>query len=254
MHVVVATFAVLATASVARASLILLDNVAVAEVPMLAFIDLTSQGFGNAPRLLTLQGQGGSDFESGAVSPVNVVSGDAESGANKSTTPTLATLGFSSGSQVGIGFNATEPGGNSPGAGITLQSLTMNIFDGTSVVGSFSTAGPITFSGADLALQQGNGNGVFAFGLDAAQQTQFNALLSLAGSSNFRVGLSSSLGCQTGAPAGCLAANGGPDSFLAFNRVTGTPTTTVPDGGSMATLLGMGLMGVAVVRSRLNRN
>lgn len=256
MHVVVATFAVLATASVARANIILLDNTTAAEVPMLAFIDLTAQGFGSAPRLLTLQGQGSSDFESGAVSPVNVVSGDAESGANKSTTPTLGTLGFTSGSEVGIGFNATEPSGNSPGAGITLQNLTLRIFDGTSVVGTFSTASPITFTGADLALQTGNGNGVFAFGLDAAQQAQFNAILSLAGSSNFRAALSSSLGCQAGAPAGCLASNGGPDSFVGFNRVTGTPTqqSTVPDGGSMATLLGIGLMGVAGVRYRLNRN
>ena len=255
MHVVVATFAVLTTASVARANLILLDNTMQAEVPMLALIDLGAQGFGNAPRLLTLQGQGSSDFENGAVSPVNVVSGDAKSGANKSTTPTLATLGFTSGSEVGIGFNAAEPGGNSPGAGITLQDLTLRIFDGTSVVGTFSMAGPITFTAADLALQTGNGNGVFAFGLDAAQQTQFNALLSLAGSSNFRAGLSSSLGCQAGAPAGCLASNGGPDSFVAYNRVTATPTQfSVPDGGSMATLLGLGLMGLAAVRYRLNRN
>src|SRR5262245_49420245 len=59
-----------------------------------SFVDLGAQGFGNAPRLLTLQTNG---IESGGVTPVSVTNGDAVPGANKSTTPTLATLGWSSG-------------------------------------------------------------------------------------------------------------------------------------------------------------
>ena len=113
-------------------------------------------------------------------------------------------MGWTSGSQVGLGFNATEPSGNSPGAGVTLQSLVMTIFNGnTALANPFSLASPITFSPAALALETGNGNGIFAFGLDAAQKAQFNAILLLGGSSNFRVGLSASLGCQaTGNPVG----------------------------------------------------
>ena len=147
MHVVVATCAMLATASAARANLILING-----TPSASFVDIGAQGFGNAPRMLTLQGQGSSDFESGAVIPVGgnaVVSGDAESGSNKSNTPTLAALGWTDGSQVGLGFNATEPSGNSPGAGVTLRTLEMTIFNGnTALSNPFSLASPITFSPA----------------------------------------------------------------------------------------------------------
>ena len=61
-----------------------------------SFVDLGAQGFGAAPRLLTLQTN---DFESGSVTPVDVVHGDAVTGANKSTTPTLSTLGWTSGAK-----------------------------------------------------------------------------------------------------------------------------------------------------------
>src|SRR5438876_742394 len=67
--------------------------------PAASFVDLGAQGFGNAPRMLTLQTN---DFESGSVTPVDVVHGDAVAGANKSTTPTLGTLGWTSGGNVGI--------------------------------------------------------------------------------------------------------------------------------------------------------
>jgi hypothetical protein len=72
-----------------------------------------------------------------------------------------------------------------------------------------------------LALQQGNGNAVFDFGLTAAEQAQFNAILAMPGSSGFFAGLSSQLGCPAGAPAGCLPSNDGPDSFIGFRQVPG---------------------------------
>jgi len=95
----------------------------------------------------------------------------------------------------------------------------LTIYNGTTAVGSFSLAAslkPLTFSAADLALQQGNGNAVFNFQLDATEQGQFNAIVALAGSSGFFAGLGSSLGCAAGAPAGCLVSNDGPDSFIGF--------------------------------------
>ena len=94
--------------------------------PAASFTDIGAQGFGAAPRLLTLQTN---TFESGSVTPVDVVHGDAVPGANKSTTPTLSTLGWNFGSQVGIGFNSDQSGGT----GITLDTLVLTIFNGTTV-------------------------------------------------------------------------------------------------------------------------
>src|SRR5262249_22565732 len=82
-----------------------------------SFTDLGAQGFGAAPRMLTLQTN---TVETGSVTPVNVTNGDAVPGANKSTTPTISTLGWTGGNFVGIGFNSDQSGG----AGAPLQRVT----------------------------------------------------------------------------------------------------------------------------------
>ena len=199
----------------ANANLVL-GKEGVATTPAASFTDISAQGFGNVPRLLTLQT---STVETGSVTPDGVVHDDAIAGANKSTTPTLATLGWTAGGgSVGIGFNSDQTGTS----GITLQSLTLTIFNGTTAVGTFSlpTSGtgapPITFTGADLALQQGNGTAVFAFTLTPSEQVAFNAILAESGSSLFTAGLSAQLGCPASAPASCLPSNDGPDSFVGF--------------------------------------
>jgi len=117
--------AIAATPSVARADIVL-----VGADPASSFVDLGAQGFGNAPRMLTLQTNG---VETGNVTPIDVVHGDAVFGANKSTTPTLSALGWTSGAQVGIGFNSDQSGQTF----ITMQSLTLTIFNGTTSVGSY---------------------------------------------------------------------------------------------------------------------
>src|SRR5438132_91158 len=78
-------------------------------------------------------------FEFGSVTPVDVVHDGAVAGSNKSTTPTLGTIGWNTGSQVGVGFNSDQSGGT----GITLDTLVLTIFNGTSALGSFSLASPI---------------------------------------------------------------------------------------------------------------
>lgn len=215
--------------------------------PATSFVDLGAQGFGTAPRLLTTQGSGQDDFLSGKETPIDVEHGAAIDGANKSTTPTIAATGWTSGAQVGIGFNSDQSGNT----GITMQDLILTIYNGTTAVGSFAL-GPafINFSPADLALQQGNGNAVFDFKLDAAQQAQFNTILASPGSSGFFVGLQADLGCPAGAPAGCMVTNDGPDSFVAFQQSAGTP---VPEPGTLL-LLGTGLVSVAgFARKKLHR-
>jgi hypothetical protein len=209
-------------AGAANASLVLVGGNPPVQVNTVAasFTNIGAQGFGNAPRLLTIETN---TVETGSVTPVNVVHDDAVSGANKSSTPTLSALGWNFGSQVGIGFNSDQSGQT----GITMQSLTLTIFDATAahnVLGSFGLLpglAPLTFTAADLALQQGNGNSVFNFGLNAAEQAQFNTIRAMAGSSGFFAGLASTLGCPAGAPAGCLVSNDGPDSFIGFVQVPG---------------------------------
>jgi len=180
-----------------------------------SFTDVGAQGFGNVPRLLTLQTNG---VESGFMSPVNQTNGDAVGGANKGGTPTLSALGWLSGAAVGIGFNSDQVGQT----GITMQDLVLTLYNGTTAVDTFSLASslkPLQFTAADLALQQGNGNAVFAFGLTASQQTEFNTDVAQFGTGLF-AGLGATLGCATNV-SGCQVSNDGPDSFVAFVRVPG---------------------------------
>jgi len=248
IRILIVTFAVLvATSSVAWADIILVSptNTPVATVAA-SFTDLGGNGFGNAPRLLTLQTNG---IEIGSVIPVNQPQGDAvpNSGGNKSNTPTLAALQWDSGNRVGIGFNSGQTGNT----GITLNSLTLTIYNGAAVVGTFNLAAsltPLQFSAADLALQQGNGNAVFNFGLSATQQAQFNAILAANGgvnNPNLRAGLAASLGCATTPSATCQPSNDGPDSFLGFRQ-------NIPDSASVVSL-GLALLGLGYFRKRMVR-
>ena len=226
MRALVVTCAVLAALpSVAQADLELIGP-----TPADSFVDLGAQGFGNAPRMLTLQTTG---TETGSVTPIDVVHDNAVAGSNKSTTPTLGTLGWATGADVGIGFNSDQTGGN----GITLQSLVLTIYDGTTAVGSFSLAAPVVFTAADLALQQGNGQAVFNFHLTLAQQAQFDAL---GVSSGFFAGLASTLS----------GADDGPDTFVGFAQ---EGQTVVPEPSALL-LAGTALLGVGYsLRHRISR-
>jgi len=227
--------------SVAQADLVLFGA-----TPAQSFIDLGAQGFGNAPRMLTLQGTGQQDSLTGAGTPVDQASGDVPSGENKVSTPTLTSLGWTSGANVGIGFNSDQSGGT----GVTMQGLVLTIYNGTNAVISFELSDslkPLNFTAADLAMQQGNGNAVFNFVLDATQQAQFDAA-GLLGS--FTAGLSSTLGCPT-AVQGCLVTNDGPDSFVGFQQ-PGNPTV-VPEPSALL-LAGTALLGVGYsLRHRISR-
>lgn len=206
--------------------------------PADALVDLSGQGFGAFPRMLTLQTAG---TESGSVTPVDVVHGDAIAGQDKSSTPTLGQLGWNSGSAVDIVFNADQTGQT----GITLNTLVLTVFNGTTAIGSFSLAAPVTFTQADLALEKGNGNGVFSFVLDAGQQAQFNTLVAQSGSTGFFAGLNSSLGNP-------LSSNDGPDTFYGVIGPGGVPVPGPALGagvpGVIAGCLGLLAMGRRRIR------
>ena len=233
-----AVISTLAFAYPASADLILTEtNGTPAPSVAASFTDLGAEGFGHAPRLLTLMTTG---TESGSGTPVDVANGDAVPGANKTTTPTLGALDWTSGSQVGVGFNSNQTGGT----GITLTALALTIFNGTTALGTFSLSPsetPLVFSAADLALQQGNGNAVFNFGLNAAEQVQFNSIVAMAGSSGFFAGLSSTL----------TGANDGADSFLAFTQPAIVPGPIVGAGIPGIVLGCFGMLGLA--RRRIMR-
>jgi len=204
-----------------------------------AFQNLGAQGFGAAPRLLTEQQ---SPFESGSVSGTGVVFGDAISGSNKSSAPTLGFVGWTSGSNVAIGFNAGQSGQTA----LTLDTLVLTLWDptGTIALGTFSLASAVQFSAAVLALQTGNGNAVFEFVLDSTQAAQFTADIT---SSLDRISLASSLGCAGTPSATCAVSNDGPDSFVAVlaNGAVGN----VPEPSTWAMMI-LGFLGVGFMAYR----
>lgn len=236
-------------------------------------IRLSAQGFGSAPRDLTIQETGlrdgtssgcvgvgpGGTFVGGPTAPRCGVdaffagNGVVSVGGDEATVladnakfgiPTLGSLGITNASQIGILFNATEPGGNSA----NVTDLTLNFFD---TAGTFLTSidGGFNF----VSSNPGNGVAGFAFVVDAAQQTYLNGLIfNQAGFGGFILSLNATV----------ADVQGGPESFMIFNRGTAeqcvpTPTVSctpqeIPEPGTMA-LLGAALFGL-ITSARKKRN
>jgi len=211
---------------------------------------IEAQGFGNAHRLLTIQGSGNDTFESGAIgisggvissgSGINDAlvfngNGVTNAGGNevspltddlKFGIPTLGELNWTSGTDVNLLFNATEPGGN----GLTVTDVTLKFYNGDNVIaaidGSFSLADTNT----------GNGSAGFLVSVDAPQQTFLNAsVFSLTGASGFRIALESTI----------TGSSGGPESFSAIAAPIPEPEIYAMMG------VGLGLMGWIGRRKKL---
>jgi len=162
------------------------------------------------------------------------VTGDAVSGANFSTTPSLsaAGVGWDSGAAVGIGFAPNQSGGT----GITLNSLMLTLFNSTTgaSIGQFSLApSPLNFT----LVNGGTGSQVYALGLTFDEQQEFNTLLAAnGGPSNIIAGLAANIGCISGTPnlTTCQVTNSGADTFLGFPL--GDVTTMGPTNPSVIPL------------------
>ncbi len=218
----------------ARADLVLLGG-SIAS----SFTDTTAQGFGNSPSMLTLQTEG---IQTGFVDSSGAVHGDAIDGANKANAFTLSEVGWTSGANVGIGYNSNQSGGT----GITLNSLTLTLSNSSGVtLTTFNldpAITPLNFSAAQLALQQGHGSAVFEFVLNSAQQLTFNSFYA----PGDIISLGASMGCA-GTPntTTCQVSNDGPDSFVA---VLGA-TATVPEPSTWAMLI-LGFAGIGFMAYR----
>ena len=183
-----------------------------------AAIQASAQGFGNAPRAITLQATGQDTFESGAVdyfgngaigfgTPVASGSVHDSNGVTNATgttslpnplannqkygVPTIGSLGITTASQIAILFNVTEPGGNS----INVLDVTLKFcnFDGTFL-------GAIDGQENFASSNPGNGVAGFTFTVSSDERAYVNGLLAQGGSGT-TLALEASLG---GLPPGLV--------------------------------------------------
>jgi hypothetical protein len=241
----------------AVAAAVLMSSAASSSLVYNSQIQLSAQGFGAAPKDLTLQGRGTTSgcvgtAAGGAISfgtcttDAQTFAGNGVSNLNgtgdmpsplqdnqKYGNPTVAALGLASAADIGILFNATEPGGNS----INVADITLTFYD--ALTGSTLAA----IDGQQNFADSFAGNGVagFVFTVDDAQQSFLNGLIfnGTNNLSNIRIGLGATL----------LDAAGGPDSFAVVNL---NQTGAVPEPATWAMMVGgFGLIGSAMRRRKV---
>jgi LPXTG-motif cell wall-anchored protein len=224
-------------------------------------IDVTAQGFGNNPRLLTLQERGnGDDIQSGCVSAnaggsiaigssscisdsqvfkgngVTNVGGDEvnpQTDNQKFGIPTLGELGFQDASDIGLLFNAIEPGGAAKND-VNVNDVTLKFFDSNGTLLA-AIDGQQNFP----TTETGNGRAGAVFVVDAEQQAFLNStIFGLPNFSDIRIALESTIS----------AAQAGPESFSAVNLnrsggSTGGTPVPAPAAFGLFALAAAGLIG-----------
>jgi hypothetical protein len=251
------------------ASALFVASPASADIIYHSELGISAQGFGAAPRLLTVQ-IGGAGTESGCVSDnggafakgsgsciadasVTTGNGYTNLGGNEHNGPTnsLGDLsGFTDATQIVIIYNPSQTG-NLPGTDI--QDLTLKFYDasgnqliavdgGCGASCTNTSADSLFFGGAGFNL--GNGGTGYALMLDATQAALVNAAC----------GPNLSLCTTLAAEATILNANDGPDSFRLVNisevctiGVDCPNPENVPEPITLS-LFGAGLIGAAAAR------
>ena len=212
-------------------------------------------GFGNMPRILTVQATGNASTESGCIawngSRMIVGSGACSNAANvggdepnphgfpKDSVPTLSSLGFTKASDIGIVFDATEPG-NTSGNSLTMSSLILKFYSpsGVLLLSESLDNAPLVFNQTVV----GNGKTDYLFVLDQQGINEVtNTIFANPNSGNVHIALETTM----------TGVHGGPESFLAEAAVG--HTATVPEPAS-AVLISAGLIGLAVLRRLTKRN
>jgi hypothetical protein len=245
------------TLSAIAATAFVLPQTASASLVFDSTIRATAQGFGNAPRDLTLQATGQATTASGSVgvsstgaitfgtpipnssvtlgNGVATLSGTAAMPApladdQKYGIPTIGSLGITSANQIGVLFNATEPGGDS----VNVTDLTLKFYTaGGTFLGAID--GQQNFSSSE----PGNGVAGFTFVIDAAQQSIVNPWLAAGGA-----------GTTLALEASIADFAGGPETFLIYNLGTsGGGGASSPEPGTVA-ILGLGLAALGMTRRR----
>lgn len=189
---------------------------------------VAGSGLGTVSTILTMQSPGSGSLESGSVSrsggadvesdtgvlasggTTNV--GNVKTGASQTLTQALGGNGITKATQIGIVFNAAEPGGNS----IALTGLQMSVFNGSVDIFDAHLATSMNFA----TTFTGIGKQGFVFRLDTPQAAALQALLDAltpATVAALRIGLSASAGDATGGPE-------------TFNLAT---ITAVPEPGTL---------------------
>lgn len=224
-------------------------------------IDVTGQGFGNNPRLLTLQERGnGDDVQSGCVGAsggsisigssscisdgqvfkgngITNVGGDEvnpQADNQKFGIPTLGELGFQDASDIGLLFNAIEPGGAAKN-NVNVNDVTLKFLDSN---GGLLAAidGQQNFP----TTETGNGRAGAVFVVDAEQQAFLNStIFGLSDFSSIRIALESTIS----------AAQAGPESFSAINlgRSGGSTGGGSTGGTPVPAPAGLGLFALAAI-------
>ena len=214
-------------------------------------IQLSAQGFGNAPKILTLQGNGNTSgcvgtaaggaltFGTGCTADATIL-GNGVTNRNgtadmpnplvddlKYGNPTVASLGWASAADIGVLFNATEPGAD----GIDVLDVTLAFYDAVSGNIIASIDGSQSFA----STNPGNGSAGFVFEVDATQQALLNPII-FGGRdlTNVRIGIGATL----------ANAAAGPDSFAVVNL---NQAAAVPEPATWGMMTaGFGMMGASL--------
>lgn len=230
--------------SIATAVCLLAASSSYASLVLVAPEDFGGTGLGTVKTILTIQDSPRANppgTEAGSVSyngSVDVLTGDAKTGASQSLTRTVAELGLTSASAVRVVFNAVEPGNDANS--ISLDDLVLTFY-GAAGETLFSSGAfdPVFFANTS----NGTGNSGFVFALDAAQAAAAQAaVFNLASFGSVRVGLSAS----------ASLAGGGNETFFIANSANddgGSPPAAVPEPTTVA-LLGLGLVGFVASRRK----